>query len=156
MDESELCLYFGEANLGTGYLFIYQDKDYSSDDLLKGMMPDNWKPPTVDIIRPETTTRDVEAKDPPLIVASSRVSEEEYESLPTEKNNSPSMLPARPKTPGLNIETKRGSLPSVHVGPTAMLSPVPQTATSIMPMDMERDGKDNGWGWFSSKEKKKK
>jgi hypothetical protein len=170
LDEPELAQYFGEANLGTGYLFIYNNSAYSSDSLIKSMMPDNWSPPAPSVpitpISSPTASMMVESepkeREEPPIIASKEVDELEENISQSSILPSVSRLPnprvIKPKPVGSQpsiIDTKRPSLPTVNFSAnpgTIIISPGPATASAIL----ENEDQKNSWGWFSKKEKIKK
>ncbi|KAJ3370551.1 hypothetical protein HDU91_006140 [Kappamyces sp. JEL0680] len=180
LDESALNQYFGEANLGTGYLFLYTASDYSSESLLKKMMPDGWRPPAP--FNPSTTAPfshnaelDPKEASPPPILATQELEDEEgdeaadahpLQSLGDVAKVSPRLkhreMGSRPPflsrthSPG-PIDTKRPSLPSIHV-PT-ILSPGPATSLPMGAHGLDPSeqplAKDSSWGWFKKVDKKK-
>eukprot|EP00842_Homolaphlyctis_polyrhiza_P001671 jgi/Hompol1/2504/HPOL_006029-RA len=55
VEETDLCLYFGDSNsLGTGYLYLYTASDFESSTVLQTIMPETWSP-RVEVSTPAST-----------------------------------------------------------------------------------------------------
>jgi hypothetical protein len=173
IDESALMEYFGEANLGTGYLFLYTASDYTSDNLLKQMMPDNWKPP-VHAPRFSNSSVDAESREEvdgnanPPILATQELIDDEIGDLPNQSdtlaelsNNTSASAATSNQAQVANgnshrphsVDTKRPSLSALYV-PT-FLSPGPSSNSFAGSSNDPSNQKEGGWGWFKKGEKKK-
>jgi hypothetical protein len=161
LDESDLFQYFGEPRLETGYLFIYNSVDYSSEDLIRSMMPDGWQPPAPMVVSP--TRPDITIV-PPILATTELDDDEEPDlktptmgNLTTPTSNSPRLKPRVDKVAHVpvlkppTLDTKRPSLPTIQVNSHGPVTPGPMTSITG---DPEKEG--SSWNWFSSKSKTKK
>ncbi|KAI8900526.1 hypothetical protein BC833DRAFT_581643 [Globomyces pollinis-pini] len=163
LDESDLHQYFGESNLGTGYLFIYNSVDYDSKELLKSMMPDGWIPPEVvthtskpttpiSIDIPQNLELVPEPKTPAIIASQELLGEDDgADIVPPLRVESPSnrLRPRLENSPASRlkpintvVDTKRPSLPILNLQQHSIV-PGPLTAD----IENQKDP-SNGWGWF--------
>jgi hypothetical protein len=143
MYESDLNQYFGETNLGTGYLFIYSSSQYTSQSLIKSMTPDGWKAP----VNERTVQLDVDQlgdPEPKPILATQEIEdEEEGDSTPRIKSI---MKGGKEKKIVVDLTiVKRPSLPALSVDAYSSVSPGPATSFTAEPPKTS---------WFSKKDKK--
>lgn len=132
MHETDLQRYFGDANLGTGYLFIYNSCDYTSSSLVKSMMPEGWTPP-VSIVPPT----DFDLHSAPVMA-----SQEMHDDENSLTNDGSSSIEYH--------DAKRGSLPSLSLNTGNSVSPSTGPATAGL-VDEVKEA--SSWNWFTKKEK---
>jgi hypothetical protein len=160
--------------MGTGYLFIYNSADYSYENLVKSMMPDDWTPPEIPKTTPlEPAETDANEVTPSIIASQELLEDEEAEpktpmtplaSKAFEFSVSPSpRLPPRAvqkpvvstssKQP-ISPDSKRPSLPTLQVNFNQLnVSTSPVTAAIVE--NTPEQQKESTWNWFSSSKKPK-
>lgn len=177
LDESDLFQYFGESNLGTGYLFIYNSADYSSESLLKSMMPDEWRPPVIPVATPIPVPAATSATSGTSAAPSSQIPEafadlafirySQEIGNDDEANN-------KTQTPGISSSTSVYSSINQSPSPTRKLEELPKKLSipylirgvsteastgggapsntdnaAVISSDLSKEG--SGWGWFKQK-----
>lgn len=137
IDGSDLCQYFGEANLGTGYFFIYNSSEYSSEKLVQSMMPDGWKFPV-----------------PEAFLASNQSNSQSTASEASGVNTSVTALQSSKTSilaplPSNNEALLKPSIPLV-LPKTSSAHAVLTSPTASLPPDGQKEA-STSWSWFTKK-----
>ena len=132
IDPLDLNLYFGETNLGTGYVLLYKAADFDHTQLLRSIMPDHWT-------RPQTPTLDTKQ----------RVTAEDIANVFKKPEPVPESLDQESPTKSPKKEGKRPSLPLLSLPMDRDKKAQPKSA-----MVLDESKKEGGWGWFKNKKDK--
>ncbi|KAJ3272942.1 hypothetical protein HDV01_005139 [Terramyces sp. JEL0728] len=179
IDESDLAQYFGESNIGTGYLFIYSSTTYSATEMIQQMMPDGWKPPAVETLKHKVsaphisidtssnsqTNFEVEPPTPSILASQECLDDDDLPMSPADaiaKTDSAGNIPSPRLRPRMNMlrpavqtsvrapaDSKRPSLPLLNVNNVNVPPTSPAPLTASYADETENKESSNTWNWFS-------